>query len=49
MSWPYHLPKRDISIVVLTNADIAGSAGTAAPAIFRALAKVVTPGNLPTR
>ncbi len=44
-----YFPKRDISIVVLTNADIAGSAGTAAPAIFRALAKVVTPGNLPTR
>ena len=42
-----YFPKRDISIVVLTNADLAGSGGTPAPAIFRALAKVVTPGNLP--
>jgi hypothetical protein len=32
---------------VLTNADLAGADGTAAPAIFRALAKVLTPGNLP--
>lgn len=42
-----YFPKRDVTVVVLTNADLAGADGTAAPAIFRALAKVLTPGNLP--
>ncbi|HST42132.1 MAG TPA: serine hydrolase domain-containing protein [Conexibacter sp.] len=42
-----YLPARRISIVVLTNADIASAAGSPAPAIFNALAEVVAPGSLP--
>ncbi|MDW5598401.1 serine hydrolase domain-containing protein [Conexibacter stalactiti] len=42
-----YLPARRLSIVVMTNADIATAAGNPAPAIFNALAQVVAPGTLP--
>jgi D-alanyl-D-alanine carboxypeptidase len=44
-----YFPKQDITIVVLANSDmsVAGSTATPAPVIFSALAKVVTPSNVP--
>lgn len=41
-----YLPKRRLAIVVLANADLAGSAGNPAPAIFNALAQAIAPGTL---
>ncbi|MDO8186058.1 serine hydrolase domain-containing protein [Conexibacter sp. JD483] len=43
-----YLPKRRLSIVVLTNADIGGANGNPAPAIFNALAATIAPGTLPS-
>ncbi len=42
-----YLPKGDVTIVVMTNSDIATSGATPAPVIFKALATVVTPDNIP--
>jgi D-alanyl-D-alanine carboxypeptidase len=42
-----YLPERDLSVVVLANADIAAASGNPAPAIFDALAAVIAPGTLP--
>jgi D-alanyl-D-alanine carboxypeptidase len=42
-----YLPTGDVTIVVLANSDAETSAGTPAPVIFKALASVVTPRNVP--
>lgn len=43
-----YLPRLDATIVVMANSDIASSTGTIAPQVFTALAKVVSPRNVPT-
>jgi hypothetical protein len=45
-----YLPKKKkATIIVFTNTDIPNpSGGSPAPALFSALAKVVSPGNVPT-
>jgi D-alanyl-D-alanine carboxypeptidase len=42
-----YLPSGDVTIVVLANSDATTDAGTPAPVIFKALASVVTPQNVP--
>jgi D-alanyl-D-alanine carboxypeptidase len=42
-----YLPKHDVTIVVMTNSDIATGGATPAPVIWKALASVVTPDNVP--
>ncbi|HEY3673096.1 MAG TPA: serine hydrolase domain-containing protein [Acidimicrobiia bacterium] len=42
-----YLPKGDVTIVVMTNSDIATGGATPAPVIWKALATVVTPDNIP--
>jgi D-alanyl-D-alanine carboxypeptidase len=42
-----YLPAGDVTIVVLTNSDAGAEGETPAPAIFSALASVVTPDNVP--
>jgi len=42
-----YLPPGDVTIVVLANSDAETAAGTPAPVIFKALASVVTPQNVP--
>jgi D-alanyl-D-alanine carboxypeptidase len=44
-----YFPKRDATIIVMVNSDMSqpGSTATPAPIIFSALAKVVTPSNVP--
>jgi len=45
-----YLPKLKATIVVMANADIAGSTGSPpAPVMFSALARVISPKNVPTR
>jgi D-alanyl-D-alanine carboxypeptidase len=43
----YYLPKQDATMIVLVNSDIAVEKRTPASALFRALAEIVTPGNVP--
>jgi D-alanyl-D-alanine carboxypeptidase len=42
-----YLPQGDVTIVVLANSDIDTAAGPPAPVLFKALASVVTPHNVP--
>ncbi len=42
-----YLPRRRLSIVVLTNADIGGATGNPAPTIFNALAATIAPARCP--
>jgi D-alanyl-D-alanine carboxypeptidase len=42
-----YLPSEDITIVVLTNADVTGASGIPAPTIFKALASTIAPANAP--
>jgi D-alanyl-D-alanine carboxypeptidase len=43
----YYLPERDATLVVMVNSDIPANGATPAPAIFEALARIVTPANVP--
>jgi D-alanyl-D-alanine carboxypeptidase len=44
-----YLPSLKAAIVVITNSDISNAAAVSpAPAIFKALARVIAPGNVPT-
>jgi len=43
----FYLPEKDAALVVLTNSDIAANDDNPAPAIFKALTRVVTPDNVP--
>jgi D-alanyl-D-alanine carboxypeptidase len=45
----YYLPVKDAIIVVLTNSDIPAGGDAPSVAIFKALARIVTPGNVPKR
>jgi D-alanyl-D-alanine carboxypeptidase len=42
-----YFPAGDVTIIVLANSDAETAAGTPAPVIFKALASVVTPQNVP--
>lgn len=43
----YYLPKQDATMIVLVNSDIPTKNASPASALFRALAEIVTPGNVP--
>jgi D-alanyl-D-alanine carboxypeptidase len=43
----YYLPERDATLVVMVNSDIPTKGAAPAPALFEALARVVTPENVP--
>jgi D-alanyl-D-alanine carboxypeptidase len=43
----YYLPEKDATFVIMVNSDIATDGVNPVPALFKALAKVVTPDNVP--
>lgn len=43
----YYLPEKDATFVILVNSDIATNGVNPMPALFKALAKIVTPDNVP--
>jgi len=43
----FYLPEKDATFVILVNSDIATNGVNPMPALFKALAKVVTPDNVP--
>jgi D-alanyl-D-alanine carboxypeptidase len=43
----YYLPARKAAIVVMVNSDVATGGQNPAPALVKALTKIVTPGNVP--
>jgi D-alanyl-D-alanine carboxypeptidase len=43
----YYMPEKKIAIVVMVNSDIPVGKNNPAPTIMKALARVVTPGNVP--
>jgi D-alanyl-D-alanine carboxypeptidase len=43
----YYLPEKKATIVVFVNSDVTVVDKNPAPEIFKALARVVTPGNVP--
>jgi len=44
---PFYLPQQDATIVIEVNSDIGANKKDPAPALFKALAKIVTPNNVP--